>query len=214
MGNNVSPEEKLLKLIKGQKYKDAAPKVAQNIQPSTPELKPLSKAAFPEQLRRVPAFFTLNRLILISFVFSGIYLAVSLAGAFSGYKKIELTQGSQSTKGRIEISQALGAGPKEDKKPFEFYTQVTGGRNIFAAEAESQDKTQKTESAINNDALKDLNIVGIIADRNPQVIIEDRKTQKTHYVGKGQSIGDFTVEEIREGKVILNNKGKRFELNI
>ena len=64
----------------------------------------------------------------------------------------------------------------------------------------------------NTDLVKQLNLVGIIAGENPQAVIEDKNTQKTYYLNKGQFLGEIQLEDILEGKIIINHKGQRFEL--
>ncbi len=84
-------------------------------------------------------------------------------------------------------------------------------RQIFVSPAEQ--KTEKLMiSGVNIDLIKDMSLVGIIAGENPQAIIEDKKTQKTFYLSRGQFMGEFQVKEIKEGKVILDYKGQSYEL--
>ena len=69
-------------------------------------------------------------------------------------------------------------------------------------------------AAANADLIKKINLVGIIAGENPQAIIEDKDARKTYSVTKGQAIGEFRVEDIQEGKIILEYRGQRYELSI
>ena len=55
-------------------------------------------------------------------------------------------------------------------------------------------------------------LVGIITGDNPQAIIEDKKAQKTYYLNKGQSFDGYVVEEIADDKVILDCEGKKISL--
>ena len=41
-----------------------------------------------------------------------------------------------------------------------------------------------------------------------------KKSQKTHYLIKGQSIDDITVEDIIDDKAIVEHKGKRLTLSL
>ncbi|MCM8789708.1 MAG: hypothetical protein NC916_01615, partial [Candidatus Omnitrophica bacterium] len=75
-----------------------------------------------------------------------------------------------------------------------------------------QPEAKKGNANIDLEATKDLKLLGIIFGDNPQAIIEDAKNQKTYYLNREQSIGDFIVEDIRDGKVILDYQGQKFEL--
>jgi type II secretory pathway component PulC len=67
---------------------------------------------------------------------------------------------------------------------------------------------------VGTELMKEINLLGVISGANPQAVIEDKKSGKTYYVTEGQMIGDFQVEEIGYGKIILNYNGQKFELNI
>ena len=72
--------------------------------------------------------------------------------------------------------------------------------------------TSQPAIAANVDLLKDITLVGIITGANPQAVIEDKKSLKNYYVTKGQFIGQMQVEDIQEGKIIINYKGQKYEL--
>lgn len=55
-------------------------------------------------------------------------------------------------------------------------------------------------------------LVGVLNGANPQAIIADKKNNRTVYVYKGQLLGDSNVVDIEDKKVILNHKGRTFEL--
>ena len=46
------------------------------------------------------------------------------------------------------------------------------------------------------------------------MVIEDKAKQKTYYAVKGQVIDDFRIEDIQPSKIILNYKGKLYELSL
>ena len=62
------------------------------------------------------------------------------------------------------------------------------------------------------DISKKFSLVGIIAGENPQAIVEDKEAQKTYYLYKGQGFGEVTVEDVGEGRVVLNYKGREIIL--
>lgn len=181
MKEAVSPEEKLLRLIRGQKKQGAQAKAA--------------KFTFS---------FNSRKTLMLFFAAACIYLAASLIYPLLGPKKITLPKIN-----RQEFVEPLSQ-ERTDVKPFEFYQQGTSNRQIFTSSGAQENVN--AASAVNTDIAKDINLVGILAGENPQAIIEDKKTLKTYYVTKGQFIGEMQVEDIQEGKIIINYKGRKYEL--
>ena len=74
----------------------------------------------------------------------------------------------------------------------------------------------ETEPVITGPTLEEisasLSLIGIIAGERPQAIIEDRKSDKSHFLYKGGSVGQAKIVEILEDSVIMEYKGERFEL--
>lgn len=194
--NNVSPEEKLLNLIKGKK-KSAMPASGDQDMPSL-------KTTYP-QVKGI-GFLSLRRLMPLFFAASVIYLLASFIYPWVGLNKIKLPAPSEQ---KIEEPKLM---PKQDAKSLEFYSEGIQARKIFSAVSGGQ--TQVSTIAGDTDSIQDITLVGIISGERPQAIIENKKTQQTYYVSKGQFIGEFQVEDIQEGKIIINFQGKRYELYI
>lgn len=57
-----------------------------------------------------------------------------------------------------------------------------------------------------------LRLVGILNGRPPQAIIEDQRSQKTLYLGIGQTIDDVEVAQISGDRVVLRSAGEQTEL--
>ncbi|MCX5712178.1 MAG: hypothetical protein NTY47_03770 [Candidatus Omnitrophica bacterium] len=110
--------------------------------------------------------------------------------------------------GKAQKTNPVDESSKQPIEPFDQYKQSISGRNIFGQTSSDSPAT----AAIDSNLIKDISLVGILAGDNPQAIIEDKKTQKTFYVIKGQYFGEFQLEDIQEGKVILNYHGQRYEL--
>jgi hypothetical protein len=64
------------------------------------------------------------------------------------------------------------------------------------------------------DIVKNLSVLGTVRGENDQVIINDKEKNKTFFLYRGDSFGDFKVEDIKEGSVTLDYKGEKIELNI
>lgn len=67
---------------------------------------------------------------------------------------------------------------------------------------------------VSYEKLKDLSLKGIIAGDKPQAIIEDEKNKKSFFLYKGESINDITVEDIQSDRVILRVNGEVLELTL
>ncbi|MEK6714711.1 MAG: hypothetical protein AABY43_01530 [Candidatus Omnitrophota bacterium] len=191
MKDNILPEEKLLRLIRKEKKADREPE---------------RKASLAKMSSKAGVKFSVKpkEIILTAFIASSLYLIVSLIYPLLSIKKNILP----------EVKQEAVVEPKpetiEGPKPYDFYLSGIKEREIFSS---SQiEVVTKPQSGINTDLLKDISLVGIIAGDTPQAIIEDKKTQKTYYLNKGQFIEEMQVEDIQEGKIILNYRGEKFEL--
>lgn len=200
MRDNISPEEKLLRLIRGQKKQELPP---QKVLLENQEAKPAVKYSIYSSIQNYLSL-NINKIIWVVFSLSCIYLIISFTYPWFGFKKIELPQIPPERIGEEKIP------PKMEIKPLESYLGGIGDRQIFGATTSS--KTEKPVSSVDADLIKDMTLVGIISGENPQAIIEDKKTQKTYYLNQGQFIGEFKVEEIQEGKIILNYQGQQYEL--
>ena len=212
MKENISPEERLLKLIKGEK-KSTAPnlaregkvidnKITSNISVTRPRIKDFLYSF-------VSRYFTLpyiQKFILVIMIVSSIYLIISFIYPWLGLKKIRLPNIPAQ---KVEESKLP---PEEKPKSNEDYLQGLNRSQIFISSPTPE--TTAVSAVPETDLIKDINLVGIISGENPQAVIENKKTQKTYYLNKGQFIGEFQIEDIQEGKIILNYKGKKYELHL
>lgn len=78
-----------------------------------------------------------------------------------------------------------------------------------AALAPEKDKVVDRENLV-----KDLNLLGIVEGDRDQAIVEDKKANRTFFLYKGDGFGEFKVYEIKNGKVILDYKGDKIELDM
>lgn len=189
MSGNISPEEKLLRLIKGDKKKTKETPLTH------PKLIPVLK---------YPVSLNIRKIIKAAFIISCIFLIFTFIRPFISPEKIELPKAATQT----------GLPPETElrpqAKPYDFYSEGIRDRRIFGEQVSPE--AAKPLSIVSSDLTKDINLIGVILGDNPQAIIEDKKTQKNYYVTKGQFIGEFQVDDIQEGKVILIYEGRKFEL--
>lgn len=118
---------------------------------------------------------------------------------------------------------AAGAGQEmASLKDAGFYLQQISARDIFQDESKAVKRKQKQEegkkpSVIIEEQQKnlaeDFALVGISWSSNPDAIIEDKVSRRTHFVKKGSTIGaGIKVEAIFKDKVVLSFEGEEFEL--
>ncbi|MEI8350498.1 MAG: hypothetical protein WCI77_10155 [Candidatus Omnitrophota bacterium] len=205
MKDNLSPEEKLLRLIKGQKKKDFS--ANQSVVSGSSTVATAAAAPkHPFDATKVLSFFSFNKLIWLFFAAACAYLAISFLHPLISSDKIELPVITKEAISEKNMSEG-----KEAVRPLEYYSKVISGRQIFNVPAAKEEIAEVASSA-NMDFIKNISLVGIIAGDNPQAIVEDKNTQKTHYVSKGQFVGACKIEEIQEGKIIVSCGGQKYEL--
>lgn len=202
MKDSISPEEKLLKLIRGKQKEN-------KIQESQPRLKVLdTKKELTPQSYPVQNYSTapyIKKIIYATFLVACLYLIFSFLYPWVGFKKPNLTEIESQESPDIKTE------PQFQQTPVEFYLKDIQDRQIFSGSA-TQPQIEKPLASVSQDFIKDLKLVGIISGDKPQAVIEDKKAEQTYYLSQGQSFGELTVEDIKEGKVILNYRGYKFEL--
>jgi hypothetical protein len=210
MADNISPEEKLLRLIRNEQKQRLPAEKQSMLQtgriPPLPEPNVQTKTGHTK-IKPLHISLRLNpgKIVGICFFASLAYLTGSLIYPLINSPSINISD-IQEQPGIVQ-KPVLRSNPI---KPLEFYQ--TGIKNEQMFHSQAALETSTSMASVNHDLLKDINLVGVIAGDNPQAIIEDKKTEKTYYVSKGQLIGELIVEEILDGKIILNLKGQKFEL--
>jgi len=100
-------------------------------------------------------------------------------------------------------------------KSLSYYLETTRQRNIFGPVkkiVEEDGTTKAGPSSAIVQATESLSLVGISWSNDPDVMIEDKKSQKTYFVKRGQAVGTVKVEAIYKDKVILSYQGEEIEL--
>lgn len=186
MKNGISAEEKLLKLIRKARKQETVARIE------------------PEPAKKHLSFESARRFASMVFALSCVYLIVAFVYPFFGLKRIKLAGDARYDAPDLALE------AKEAVKPYNFYSQGPGTRQIFSGGIAAQ--AQALPAIVDADLTRDIILVGVITDKNPQAIIEDKKTQKTYYLTKGQYLGQLQIDDIQQGKVTLSSNGQRFEL--
>lgn len=91
------------------------------------------------------------------------------------------------------------------------------GRNIFSLipPKKKAAPVQAAPAAVQDISLplRDLKIVGILwSERNPQVMIEDAKENKTYLLQKGDIVKEFEIKSIQKDHVIFGKEGREWRV--
>jgi hypothetical protein len=211
---DLSPEEKLLRLIKGENKKKSSQESRQDS--SAEDLRPvyLKKDGSLPSIKtkthlHMPFLKLVHHFLWVVFLISSLYLLKDFLIPEEKLEKIPLPE--KIAEPKIEEPQVVV--DKTKLEPYSYYSSQITKRDLFSS---TVTKTQTPASSKNilSQAIQDLNLIGVISGENPQAIIEDKKNQKTHFLSKGDFIGDFQVQDIQKGKVILDYKGEKFELSL
>ena len=211
MEKGISPEERLLKLIKkGTKSQEPTEKKGEGISKVGPE-KGMSEAKWSEQQKarlgtreqKRKTIKVIHRFLLLFLLLLGGYFLFDLII----FRPCEIL---------VEIPGVLEEMPEAEPvtplQPFEFYTKEIGKRELFTPLIPKEEG--KPEPVVTlKDLAANLSLIGIIeSDSRLQAIVEDRKQQKTYFLYKGDSIGEIEVKDVLEGKVILGYGDEELEL--
>ncbi|MDD5428420.1 MAG: hypothetical protein PHI58_04180 [Candidatus Omnitrophica bacterium] len=238
---DISPEEKLLNLIKNKKHSspaahnEAPGKTAAAVFDETPSKIPgpdpvkeqdaaQARAVISKTEERVSGI--LKNEIFKSKVFEpsrlkavNRYLIIVL-GILSLYFFIDLifvrpyknVQSIVSKAGLSESGNGIRAGYK-DTTVVKDYSSYSGAVSGKSVFGKSAGASGAGDNITTEDNLPErIGLVGIMAGDDPQAIIEDKKVQKTYYLRRGQSFDGYVVEEIADDKVILDYQGKKISL--
>ncbi|MEW5758169.1 MAG: hypothetical protein AB1755_01670 [Candidatus Omnitrophota bacterium] len=177
MNKNITPEEKLLKIIKA-------------------DTSPLNR----QKIKTKPNFsFLLNTVLIIFIIFLCAYLIFNIFIKQPQDKEVVLVEKKEDSKELPLQHLTLNI----DKDIFAIENQEAKEENLQTS------KGQPSEIFINR-MLSQFNLVGIIAVN--EAIIEDRNTNKTYFVHKGETFLGIKIKDIKEDKVILESNGQEAQL--
>lgn len=214
MKKDFSPEEKLLRLIKGSAKKDAEkdkidtkPAMAPSAAPSSykGDSRPLRRSSSTALAFDIEAISVKNAnpvLAVILIILLIYFLADIIYNPYRG-KEAELEfDAARETIGVKEKTHSF--------EPYSYYAAGTGGRNIFLPQESDVPAAQSGPPA--EEISANLSLIGIIAGDRPQAIIEDKKTGKSYFLYKGGSVGQAKIIDIMEDRVLMEYRNETFEL--
>lgn len=119
-------------------------------------------------------------------------------------EKIELAR-PVSFKDLYGISFRRSKGPQERED-------IIGKRKLFKNSAPLLSNNVHGTPVGRPDIVQDLNLVGIVDDHGMRAVLEDKKTQKTLFLGKDDTIEGLRVIDIRANEVVLQGEGATYNL--
>lgn len=108
--------------------------------------------------------------------------------------------------------QPVGVKEGSAAKVVSYYLEKIRARDIFRMALAQQAGEAKQPSSKIVEVTQSLKLVGISWSDDPDAMIEDTQAQKTHFVKKGQMIGNLKVQAIFKDKVVLSYDGEEIEL--
>lgn len=196
MAKHVVPEERLLKLIRKKDFK-FPPAVGMSINDSRAR----SRIPIRISLRAV------NTVLVLLAVILAVYL---LAGFLFSNRSVQPSEDSGV------VSPAPDSRPAQipPAKPYDYYAKQFEGKDIFGVSSAQDSSFSLPLGQSASQMAKDLKLVGVVMDAQPQAAIENKAENKTYFLQAGEYINGLKLEAINENRVILIYAGQKIELSL
>ena len=211
----VSPEEKLLRLIRGKGQ--AAGSVARGAAAAPQAAASGTAAARRPRGMRMPAWWLTAINLALGGLVAGELTMLVLMQTETAPPLPAVPTSTKDRPGRPLEEPP----PAVEAEPLPSLSSVTS-RPMFHVDLPSAVAVPVSDGkmpAAQSDQLKELKgrltLIGVVADETPQAIIEDSQTKKTHFVAQGQDfIEGIVAVEVQENRVKLEVGGQTFELSL
>jgi hypothetical protein len=232
MSRDLSPEERLLSLIKGKRKEAVVPESVataaqeQHIVKEEPTAKETRPTPQP-LLRKAKPIFNIAYLYIAAGV---VLLSVAFTTiiTFSNKENKELRSfetilsSISEQPGTTQETKKTEPSPPPLKEPvdqkqdssLDTYQKIITQKNIFAPPVADKSKPAVGTETTLSGLAKDLRLVGIIPGDDPQAIIEDKKNSQTLFLKIGERIGEIEIKEISNGKVVLGYNSETVTLSL
>jgi hypothetical protein len=214
MPENITPEEKLLKLIENpaaaKPSRNPGKKIRFGFQVIKGWLKAIKNITIGVNSPKIEELFNLRSinktLIVVSSLFS-VYLIFDFIQARPNLERVYSLHNLKQTK---QLKLGLNNIPSLND-----YLGQINKRDIFhfiPLKKEEPDKTKETLASIINN----LKLVGIIWSKTPEVMIEDKEENKTWILNQGDEIlkvkGKIKIKQILKDRAIISFQDQEMEL--
>ena len=204
--DNITPEEKLLKIIE-------SPDVQKRRIPVSAKIRSLSALPLKDWLNNFhldkDSFKRFN-LKLVNKIIAIVCILITIVWFFNFLStSIKLSKRFK----QVAIDQTISTQEEQARQKIdvnvEEATTQAKRRNMFTL----LPSKEEAQAAVNIGlTLGNLKLVGILWSDNPQAMIENTKEQKTYFVSSGDKIGDVEVRKIFRDKVMVGKDAEEWEL--
>lgn len=208
MHGDVTPEEKLLKLIKegAQSAPKSEPAPVKAATQSPPLMAPKPIAPHSNYLRKI--------------IRQTGYLNWGLIGLFGLMLIYQHWVGRPLWPVNVRLAQTasvlnfpLAKGEKKDN--IEKDVNIFNARNVFKSVGEPPPTNISAERSPSfGDRIRGLHLTGIVLGDQNQAVVEDRSNGQVHYVVSGDYIGAIQVVDVEENKVVIRFGDDEGELSL
>jgi len=200
MTDNQLPEERLLKLIRGEKKPVPKPTLVD---------KPLPKPAVPV-IKPKPKKHHLRLKHLLIFIIIIMLLAIS-GQLFYYYLDSRMLV---PKRGLLPNADLVITGSAVKIEDFSNYNNVFSSRNIFKSVTTGGEAPGAEPKISRAEILEKISLLGIISGARPQAIIEDKTSNQSYFLSEGDGFGVLKVEKVETNKVLINYDGEKIELSL
>lgn len=222
MQENISPEEKLLNLIKktNSNPKNTVPEhspAAQGLNEKPKQEEPVEEPAktqkgvsvVPKKIRKniIVHFSLLNKFLIICILGTVIYLVFGYS--FPYKSKTAIPE-------RVGMTGGVSEETPKPQPPLTHYTEALSQRQMFKLyEAPKPKPTGPPKPKVTlQQLLGGYTFVGIIFGDVPQAIIEEKRSGQSFYLTSGQYLGEIKIEKIERGKITVSYEDERMDVSI
>lgn len=234
MAEEFSPEEKLLRLIRGEKKKNDKPAAAKLESHGTsqgPRMNafelPMGKvqAAKRKNAGRKNPFRFINSILIAALILTIAFFVFDiLISKLSLFRPLAKTDYSiadkaypvdktQTAPTANSVSDTTQDRSNAEALPFSDYSEMVRRELFRPQKSEVEEKVMDEKKLLSGqERLNGIFLIGIISGEKPQAVIEDKKNQKTYFLYKGQSVNQLMITDILDDRVILDFEGEKLEL--
>ncbi len=116
-------------------------------------------------------------------------------------------------KGSIEREPYFIKKPTIDIRQFLYYLEMVQRRNIFSPVVlKSAENIEAETKKVIDGLVGNLGLVGISWGKEPEAMVENKKTKKTYFLRAGDMINKLKVEDVLKDRVVLSFEGRQVEL--
>lgn len=206
MKRDFSPEEKLLRLIKGSVKKDTDKNKAETNSTFRKNgsglVMPISSVM--SSIVRGINIKGANPVLLIIFICLLVYFLIDVAHNPYYKKETEIVAEAEKEPAAVKEKALSGI------EPYSYYASGVDDRNVFLPQESEISPVMAGPSV--EEISSNFSLIGIIAGDKPQAIIEDKKAGKSYFLYKGGLVGQAKIIDISEDRVTMEYNGRTFEL--